>query len=78
MRAAPWHKLHIVGKCDYDDGYNQDLVLWVQARSREAAVAKAMIDNHLISDATLSLVEILASQETQPEDWNIIRDKDRD
>ena len=42
-----WHKLKIVGKCEHDDGYNQELVLWVEAYGRENAVAKAMIDQPL-------------------------------
>lgn len=72
-----WHQLKIVGKCEYDDGYDQELVLWVEAYGRERAVAKAMIDNPLISDAELKTVEVLATKDDRPEDWNIIRDKDR-
>ena len=46
-----WHKLRIVGKCKHDPGCDQELVLWVESYGREAAVAKAMIDKPLISDA---------------------------
>jgi len=72
-----WHKLKIVGKCEHDDGYNQELVLWVQAYGRERAVAKAMMDQPLIADAELVSVEVLATQKHIPSDWDIIRDQDR-
>lgn len=72
-----WHQLKIVGKCENDDGYDQELVLWVDAYGRERAVAKAMIDSNLIADAELRTVEVLATQDERPKDWNIIRDKDR-
>ncbi len=72
-----WHKLLIIGKCDHDDGYNQTLTLWVQAYGRERAVAKAMIDSHLISDAELRSVEVLETLHERPADWNIVRDPDR-
>ncbi len=72
-----WHKLKIVGKCERDDGYDQELVLWVEAYGRECAIAKAMIDQPLISDADLASVEVLATEQKRPSDWNIIRDKDR-
>ena len=72
-----WHQLEIVGKCDRDDGYDQTLTLWVQAYGRERAVAKAMLDVPLISDAELRTVAVLVTQDTKPADWNIIRDPDR-
>lgn len=72
-----WHKLKIVGKCAHGDGYDQELVLWVEAFGRENAVAKAMIDNHLIADAELESVEVLSTKLHRPTDWNVVSDKDR-
>lgn len=72
-----WHKVKIVGKCERDPGYDQELTIWVQAYGRENAVAKAMIDSWLISDAELRSVEVLASQAERPEDYNVVRDPDR-
>lgn len=61
----------------HDDGYDQELVLWVEAYGRENAVAKAMIDQPLIADSELASIEVIATEQTRPDDWNIIRDKDR-
>ena len=72
-----WHQIRIIGKCDHDDGYDQTLTLWVQAYGREKAVAKAMIDSWLISDAELRSVEVLATQHDKPDDYNIVRDLNR-
>lgn len=72
-----WHRLKIVGKCEHDSGYDQTLTLWVQAYGRERAVAKAMIDSPLISDAELHSVEVVETRTDRPDDYNTVLDADR-
>lgn len=72
-----WYQIKIVRTCEHDDGYDQALTMWVKAYGRINAVAKAMIDAPLISDAELKSVEVLATQDAKPSDWAIVRDKDR-
>lgn len=68
-----WHQIQIVAKCDYDDGYNQTITLWVEAYGRERAIAIAMIQSHTWSDNEIELVRVLATEHKKPDDADVIQ-----